>query len=191
MAFLILGLVVFLASHSVRIFADDARTRFIAQRGENAYKGLYTVASLIGLVLIIYGYATARAAGPAVLYDPPIWMRHITVTLMWFSFVALSAMKGKGWINSRLKHPMLVGIKIWAFAHLLANGDVASVVLFGAFLAWAVVDRISAKRRAGEADAHPKYPFGRPDIIAIVAGSVLYVIFLFWAHQWLIGVSPL
>lgn len=188
MTILLLGLIVFIGIHSVRIVADGRRADFIAERGEQTYKGIYSVASLIGLALIVYGYGAARAAGPAVLYDPPFWMRHVAYLLMAFSFVSLAAMEGRGRIKAALKHPMLVGIKLWAFAHLLVNGDVASVVLFGAFLAWAVADRISVKRRAEEPSAESAAISVRSDVIAVVAGLALYLVFLFWAHGWLIGV---
>lgn len=191
MIVLLIGLAIFLGIHSTRIFAEDRRTAFIADRGEGAYKGIYSVASLIGFALIVWGYGLARAEGPPLLYDPPGWTRHIAYLLMLVSMVAFAASGGSGkagYIKTALKHPMLVGIKVWALAHLLTNGDLASVILFLAFLAWAVVDRISVKKR--EAASPPEAPAMsvRHDIIAVVGGLVVYAVFLFWAHGALIGV---
>jgi uncharacterized membrane protein len=191
MALLILGLVVFLGSHSVRMLAPDLRSGMEARLGEGAWKGLYSLVSLIGLVLLIWGYGQARP-GAAILYVPPAWMPHLTALLMLFAFLSLSvSVLPAGRLKPALRHPMLVAVKIWAFAHLLANGDAASFVLFGAFLAWAVADRISVARRgrAGTLTIAKAGPVSN-DIIAVAAGLVFYGLFVWKLHLWLIGVAP-
>ena len=144
---LILGLVLFLGIHSVRIFAPRFRTRFIADRGAGPWRGIYSAASIAGFVLIVWGYDVAHQTAP-VYYVTNFAMVHVTATLMLIAFIVLASFHmPAGWIRSRLKHPMLVAVMIWAFAHLLVNGDLASIVLFGSFLVWAIADRISEKRR--------------------------------------------
>lgn len=189
MTLLIVGLVLFLGIHSVSVFAPAWRDQQLAQRGEKGWKGLYSVVSLIGFVLLIYGYGAARQA-PVVLYAPPSGMRHLALVLMLPVFPLLFAAYLPGRIKSAAKHPMLVATKLWAVAHLLANGNLADVLLFGGFLAWAVADRISLKRRTVR--AVPGAPAGPAnDLIAVIGGLVLYAVFLLWAHRWLIGVSPI
>lgn len=188
MVVLIVGLVLFLGVHSVRIFAEPFRQRLIADAGIGRWKGLYSLVALVGLVLIVWGYAMARQTAP-ILYEPPIWMRHLNLALMFFAFVALAVSQlPAGRLKARLKHPMLLAVKIWAFGHLLANGDLAALILFGTFLAWAVADRIAAKRRGevGPAPGPAKW-----DAAAVLIGAVFYVAFLFWLHEWLIGVPVL
>lgn len=185
MLVLILGLLIFLGIHSVRIFAPDIRARRIAGGGIGQWKGIYTVVSIIGIVLIVYGYGMARATGP-VLYEPPVFTRHINLLLMAFAFVFLAASQlPAGRIKAALKHPMLVAVKIWAVGHLLANGDLASILLFGTFLAWAVLDRISVKRRG---DHGPKPGPVKWDVAAIVIGLGVYFLFVWRLHAWLFGV---
>lgn len=185
MLLLILGLVLFLGIHSVRIFAPDVRARRIAAGGIGQWKGIYTVVSIIGLVLIVYGYGMVRGTGP-VLYEPPVFTRHINLLLMAFAFVFLAASQlPAGRIKAALKHPMLVAVKIWAVGHLLANGDLASILLFGSFLAWAVLDRISVKRRG---DMGPKPGPAKWDIAAIVIGLGVHLLFVWRLHAWLFGV---
>lgn len=190
MTLLLLGLILFLGVHSVRIFADGFRTRMIAKIGLNPWKGVYTVLSLVGLVLIVNGYAASRAEG-VFLWNPPRWTFHVTALLTLFSFILAAASYVPGTrIRARLGHPMVMGVKVWAFAHLLSNGRVGDVVLFGAFLAWAVADYISARRRDRAAGTvYPVLGISR-DIIAVVGGLVAYVVFAFWLHFWLIGVKP-
>lgn len=192
MFILIVGLVLFLGIHSVRIVAPGFRDRMIAERGENAWKGFYTLISFVGFGLIIWGFSIARVSAP-VVYSPPLWMTHVTLLLMLVSFILLAvyAMPA-GKIKTAVKHPMLLAVKLWAFGHLMANGDLASVLLFGGFLVWAVVDRISVKRRA-PAGMEPPAETGsvRNDIIAIVAGLVVYVLFVWKLHEWLFGVAPM
>jgi uncharacterized membrane protein len=191
MAWLVLGLVLFLGPHSVRIAADDWRSATIARLGERPWKGLYSLLSLAGFALVVWGYGQARQQ-PVVLWTPPRGMQHLAALLMVPSFVLLvAAYVPRNAIRARLHHPMVLGVKTWAVAHLLANGTLADVVLFGAFLVWAVLDFRSARRR--DRDVGATYPAGtaRGTTITIVVALVLYVVFLFWAHAWLIGVSPL
>ena len=192
MVVLVIGLVLFLGVHSTRIVAPDFRARFIAQRGEGAWKGLYSIVSLIGFVLIVWGYGLSRL-DPVVLYVPPEWLRHVSLLIMLPVFILLAAAYLPGHIKARAKHPMLVAVKLWALAHLIANGTLADLLLFGAVLAWAVVDRISVKRRPVEAPGHGASapPSARNDAIAVVVGLALYVAFVLFLHRWLIGVSPI
>jgi uncharacterized membrane protein len=188
MTYLIAGLIIFLGVHALPM-RPVLRARMRERLGELGYKAAFSLASLLGFVLIVYGYGLARAAGPAVLYSPPVWMSHITMLLMVPVFVLLvAAYAPTGNIKARTKHPMILAVKIWALAHLLANGDVASVVLFGGFLAWGVVDRISLKRRGdiGGAGALRKSIAG--DAISVVVGLGLYAAFVVYLHMWLIGV---
>jgi len=192
MIVLVAGLVLFLGIHSVSIVAPGWRSAQVARRGERAWKGLYSIVSGVGLALLIVGYGLARRE-PVVLYTPPVALRHVALLLMVPAFPLLFAAYLPGRIRSAAKHPFLLAIKLWATAHLLANGTMADVLLFGAFLAWAVADRISVKRRsAAEAHDAPAAP-ARPmnDLIAVVGGLAAYVVIVFWAHRWLIGVSPL
>ena len=188
MGILIIGLIIFLGLHSVRIFADDWRMRVQAQRGEGAWKGLYSVVSLIGFALIIWGYGLARQQ-PVVLWVPPVAMRHIAALLMLFAIIMLVAAYVPGnAIKVKLHHPMTLSVKTWALAHLLANGNLADVLLFGSFLAWAVFCFIAARKR--DRVAGTIYPAGRalPTVMTVVIGLVIYVVFAMYLHKWLIGV---
>ena len=188
MTLLIAGLLLFLGIHSVSIVAPAWRDAQLAQRGEATWKGLYSVVSAIGLGLIIYGYGLARQA-PVVLYTPPTFMRHVALLLLLPMFVLLFCAYLPGRIKTAAKHPMLLATKLWAAAHLLANGNLADVLLFGGFLAWAVADRVSLKRRPVR--AVPGAAVGAfNDVIAVVGGLVVYGVFVRWVHAWLIGVSP-
>jgi uncharacterized membrane protein len=178
--------------HSVRIVAPGYRARFIAERGDRAWKGLYSVASIVGFVLIVWGFGIARQTAP-VLYVTNYGMVHVTATLMLIAFIILASFHmPAGRIRATLRHPMLVAITIWAVAHLLVNGDLASIILFGSLLVWAVADRISEKRRfeAG-ITKNPVFVSYRFDIISIVVGVILYALFVWKLHYWLIGVQPL
>ena len=189
MPLLILGLVLFLGIHSVSIFANGWRDAQVAQRGEKAWKGIYSIVSLVGFVLLIYGYGLARQT-PIVLYTPPTMLRHVALLLMVPVFPLLFAASLPGRIKTAAKHPMLLAVKIWATAHLLANGNLGDVLLFGGFLAWAVTDRISFKRRV-QRPLKTASPGPYNDLIVLVAGLPVYALFLLWAHAWLIGVSPI
>jgi uncharacterized membrane protein len=190
MTLLVVGLVLFLGSHSVRIVADGWRSARIAAMGEKAWKGVYSLVAIAGLVLIVVGYGQARL-DPVVLYTPPVWTRHVAALLTVVAFVLIVAAYVKGTrIKAAVGHPMVAGVKVWAFAHLLANGTLADVVLFGAFLAWAVVDYIAARRRDRAAGTtYPPGPMSR-DAIAVVVGLVAWAAFAFWLHGPLIGVRP-
>ncbi|WP_181704124.1 NnrU family protein [Chthonobacter albigriseus] len=189
MTLLMLGLILFLGIHSIRIVSPATRESLLARMGEGPWKGIYSLISALGLLLIVWGYAAAREA-PVVIWDPPVFTRHIALLVMLPVFPLLLAAYLPGRIKAAAKHPMLLAVKLWALAHLLANGTLADVVLFGAFLAWAVADRISVKR-------HPRQPaVGAPasggnDAIALIGGLALYAAMLFGLHTWLIGVSPL
>ncbi|MCF3935728.1 NnrU family protein [Acuticoccus sp. M5D2P5] len=192
MLLMVLGLVLFLGVHSLQI-AWPLRARLLARFGAGPYRALYSLVAVIGLVLTAVGYAVWRFEGAPLIYRPPIWGQHLALLLMWFAFVALAAAYAPGHIRKRLKHPMLVAVKIWAVAHLLANGDAATVTLCLAFLAWAVVDRIAVKRRerAGRASVATFKPRWRADAIAVSIGTIVYVLFVWKLHLWLIGVSPI
>ncbi|MFL1454894.1 NnrU family protein [Marinobacter sp. GN3S48] len=188
MTTLIVGLVLFLGLHSLSIVNEPLRNRLQASLGEAAFKGLFSLASLIGLVLIIWGYGAARL-DPTVIYTPPGWLRHLAMLLLIPVFPLLLATYFPGKIKAKLGHPMLVAVKLWALAHLLTNGMLHDVLLFGSFLAWAVVDRISLKRRAQRPMA--TLPASKAnDAVAVVGGLAVYVLTVFWAHQWLFGVAP-
>ena len=189
MSVLIIGLVVFLGIHSIRILAPNARDRFVVRLGEGRWKGVYSLVSAAGLVLIVIGYGIARESYVG-LWDPPVWTRHLALTLMIPVFPLLLAAYLPGRIKAAAKHPMLLSVKIWALAHLLANGGLHDVVLFGSLLAWAVVDRISVKRRASPILPTPS-GFGTNDLIAVVGGLVLYLVFLLHLQLGLLGVAPL
>lgn len=187
MTLLVLGLILFLGIHSISIIARPARDGLVARLGEWPYKGLYSIVAIAGFVLILQGYAEARLT-PTVLYTPPDALRHLSMGLMLVVFPALLAAYLPGRIKTTLKHPMLVAVKAWALAHLLVNGTLADVLLFGSFLAWAVVDRISMKRRpaGGSALALPATKFN--DLLVVIGGLGLYVAFAFWLHPAWIGV---
>jgi uncharacterized membrane protein len=188
MTILLIGLVVFLGIHSISIATPGLRTRAVAAMGPKGWRGLYSLVSVAGFVLILYGFHLARQA-PIVLYLPPAWMRHVTFVLMLPVFPLILAAYLPGRIKTSMKHPMLAAVKFWALAHLLSNGMLADVLLFGSFLVWAVCDRISLKRRPPQ--VLRTAPPGRfNDLIAVIAGLALYVVFIIWAHLLLFGVSP-
>jgi uncharacterized membrane protein len=189
MAIFIVGLLIFLGIHSVSIVAPEWRAGQVARLGERPWKGIYAAVSALGFGLLIYGYGVARHT-PVVLYAPPVALRHLALLLMLPVFPLLFAAYLPGRIQAAAKHPMLLAVKLWAVAHLLANGTLVDVLLFGAFLVWAVADRISVRRRPRA--AVPGAPPRRyNDVVALVAGLALYALFVLGAHRWLIGVSPL
>jgi uncharacterized membrane protein len=191
MAILVLGIIIFLGMHLVRVVAPGFRAGIIDSRGKGTWMGLYTIVSLVGLCLIIYGFGQARGE-TGMLYDPPIFLRHIALLLMLVAFIVLAAgFLPAGRIAVALKHPQVLSIKIWALAHLLANGETSSVLLFGSFLAWAVILRISLKRRerAGE-KVLPVFKSARNDVLALLIGLVAFVLFVWKLHELLIGVQP-
>jgi uncharacterized membrane protein len=190
MAALLLGLVLFLGMHSARIVADDARTRFIARRGEGPWKGLYSLVSALGLVLIVWGYAQARAA-PSVLWTSPAWTRPLAALLMLLSFVLVAAAYvPRNGIKARLHHPMVLAAKIWALAHLLANNTAADLLLFSGILLWAVFSFRAARGRDQRAQTVYAPGSASGTGIAVVVGALAWAVFAFWAHAVLIGVKP-
>ena len=190
MTLLILGLVLFLGVHSLRVFGEDGRNGLRARLGEGGYKGLYTVLSLAGFALILWGYGMAREA-PVLLWLPPRWTRHLAALLTIPAFVLLAATYVPGnSIKARLHHPMMLGIKTWALAHLLANGTLAQVLLFGSFLVWAALSFRAARQR--DRVGGVAYAPGRlgPTLVTVAVGLVAWAVFAFWAHAALIGVRP-
>lgn len=190
MSALILGLLMFLGMHSARIFADGWRSQVIAERGPGAWKALYTVVSLVGFGLIVWGYGQARLA-PEVLWASPAWTRHLAGLLLLLAMVLLVAayVPGNG-IKARVHHPMVLGVKVWAFAHLLANNTLADLLLFGGFALWAVLDFRSARQR--DRAAGTVYAAGRAGATAVtvVLGGAVWAAFAFWLHAALFGVRP-
>jgi uncharacterized membrane protein len=190
MTLLVLGLVLFLGAHSIRIFADDWRSGVRTRMGENAWKGVYSLVSLAGFALIVWGYGQARL-DPVILWTPMTWTKHLASLLTLGAFVLLAGayVPGNG-IKARVHHPMVLAVKVWALAHLLANHTLADVVLFGSFLVWAVLDFRSARQR--DRAAGTLYPAGSTGrtIAAVVVGVGLWAAFAFWAHAAWIGVAP-
>jgi uncharacterized membrane protein len=180
-ALLVVGLVLFLGSH-VFVGLRDHRARVVRQVGEGAYKAVFSLVSLLGLGLIIYGFARYRAEGLIPVWSPPAFLRHVTELLIWPAFIFVVAAYVPGSIKRTLRHPMLAGVKLWAFAHLLVNGDLGGIVLFGSILAWAVYDRISLKRRPDAGG--PPIPVGgvKNDILAVVVGTLVYLAVGFVFH---------
>jgi uncharacterized membrane protein len=182
----ILGLILFLGAH-VFVTMRKQRDVLISGIGFGPYRGLFALVAIVGLVLIGFGFARYRASGLIPLWHPPAWTRHIVVALMWPASIAFVAAYIPGDIKRVLKHPMLVGVKIWAVAHLCANGDLGGIVLFGSVLAWAVYDRITLKRRSDP--GAPPIPVGgrRNDIIAVVVGTIFYLALGFVFHPIVVG----
>lgn len=191
MTWLVLGLVIFLGVHSVRIVAEGWRTSMRERLGEPAWKGLYTLLSIAGFGLIVWGFGQTRLQ-PEVLWVPPVAMRHVAALLVLIAFIFLAAAYVPGnAIKARLHHPMILSVKVWALAHLLANGKLADVVLFGAFLVWAILDFRSARQR--DRAAGTLYPSGNAigTALTVLIGIVGWAAFAFWGHQALIGVAPM
>jgi uncharacterized membrane protein len=190
MTLLLLGLVIFLGIHSVRVFSEGTRSAFIAQRGAGAWKGLYTVVSLVGFALLAWGYGQARLQ-PTVLWNPPVAMRHVAALLTLVSFVLLAAAYVPGnQIKARLHHPMTVAVKVWAFAHLLANQTLADALLFGGFLAWSIAVFAAARRRDRAQGVTYAAGTASRTVVAVVVGLVAWIVFALWLHGPLIGVRP-
>jgi uncharacterized membrane protein len=190
MGLLLLGLLIFLSVHSVRIVADEWRSATIVRIGEARWKGVYSLLSLLGFVLIVWGYGLARQQ-PVPLWDPPLATRHLASLLTLIAFVLLAAayVPNNG-VKARVHHPMVLGVQVWALAHLLANGTLADALLFGAFLVWAVLDLRAARGR--DRVAGTRYAVGKTPatLAAVVGGIVAWAVFAFWAHGWLFGVQP-
>lgn len=190
MTILLIGLAIFLGVHSTRIVADGWRSAQIARIGPGPWKLGYAVLSLIGFFLLLWGYGIARQT-PVVLWTPPVAMRHVAGLLTLIAFVLLAATYvPRNGIRARLHHPMVLSVKLWAFAHLLANGTLADVLLFGSFLVWAVLSFRAARQRDRATGA--RYPAGSlaGTLATVAVGCVAWVAFAFWLHAWLIGVRP-
>lgn len=187
MALLIVGLVVFLGVHSTRMIAPGWRDGLVARHGEGLYKGLYSALSLVGFVLIIVGFGQAAATG-GMAYEPPAGMRHLVFALMLPALVlAIASVLPPGYIRRAVRHPLLIGTALWAVAHLLVNGETAAVILFGAFLAWALADLVVRWRSVRPAGvASPLY-----DLVAVVAGVAVYGALVWRLHEWAFGVAPM
>lgn len=190
MFLLIIGLILFLGLHLIRVVAPGLRAAMVARFGLNGWKGLYSVVALVAIALVAYGYSVAPVIN---VWFPPMGMNHLTVTLMLFATICIVAgFLPAGQIVAKTKHPMVLSIKIWAFAHLLSNGDLRSIVLFAAFLAWGVILRIALKRRerAGDVTVRP-FAGVKYDLYAVVLGVVVWAAITFKLHELLIGVAPL
>ena len=187
---LLIGLLLFLGVHSTRIVAEGFRSRQIARLGDKGWKGLYSLASIAGFALIVWAYGQARQQ-PVVLWATPFWLRHVAALFTWVAFVLVTAayVPGNG-IKARLHHPMVLGVKVWALAHLLANNTLADVLLFGSFLLWAALSFRAA--RARDRAAGTRYPAGTlsATLRTVAIGTLLWAVFAFWAHGVLIGVKP-
>lgn len=192
MGLLIVSLILFLGIHLIRVFVPGFRQSMIATLGESGWKGIYSLASIATLVFLIYAFGQARLQ-TGILYTPPIWMAHIALTLMLLAMICLAAsLLPAGHIAVRAKHPMVLSVKIWALAHLLANGETSSVLLFAAFLAWGVILRISLKRRERAGEIKPRqFVSAKYDLYAIIIGAIAWALIIWRLHVWLIGVSPL
>ena len=188
MVVLVAGLIVFLGLHSLRIVFPGLRERMIARLGEGPFKGLYSLAALVGFALIMWGFGLARAES-GVAYVPAFGLRHVTEALMLPALVlAVASALPYGYIRRFVRHPLLIGTIIWAAAHLLVNGETASVVLFGAFLVWAVVDLVAEARRSRASAPKPSPAY---DVAAVLVGAALYAALVWRVHEWAFGVSPL
>jgi uncharacterized membrane protein len=187
LAVMIIGLAVFFGAHTFTTLRTP-RAALVARLGEGTYKGAYSLVSLVGIILIGYGFARYRAAGMIEIWQPPRWMRHVNNVLLWPAFVCIAAAYIPGDIKRVLKHPLLVGVKLWALGHLLANGDLGSIILFGSFLLWAGYDRASFKWRTDP--GAPDLGLGGRDCdaIAVIVGTVLFLAAGFWFHPYVIGV---
>jgi len=196
MDMLIAGLVIFLGIHALRVWGEGVRSALVLRLGPMGFKGAYSIASLAGFYLLIVGYGQARLE-PVPLWTPPHGMAHATAALMWISMVMLAAAQiPRNAIKARLRHPMVLGVKVWALAHILANGTLHDVLLFGGFLVWAVLSFRAARQRdraaleAGEIAESPPVS-GVATIGAVLAGTAAWVAFILVVHVWLIGVAPL
>jgi uncharacterized membrane protein len=186
LAVLVIGLVVFIGAH-VFVTLREARAGVVERIGARPYRALFALVSIAGIVLIAWGFAAYRQGGDIQVWVPPSWARHVTVALVWPAIILVTAAYIPGDIKRTLKHPMLAGVKLWAVAHLISNGDLGGIILFGAILAWAVYDRITLKHRTDKGG--PAIPTGgrRNDLIAIVVGTIVYLALGLLFHPLVIG----
>lgn len=190
MALFLTGLIIFLASHSCRIFAESWRNHMIDRIGEVKWKGLYTIISLVGFIIMVIGYGQARQ-DTVVLWQPNAFLIYIALALNLVAFIFLAGSSpSNNAIRLKLKHPMILGVKVWALAHLLSNGTLVNLILFGAFLIWAVLDFRSARKRPVLMPQQAEIS-RKATVITIVSGVILWAVFVFGLHQYLIGVSPI
>lgn len=190
MTWLIAGLLLFLGVHSTRVFANDWRNRTLARMGEKPFKGVYALLSLAGFLLLLWGYSQARQQG-VMLWNPPIFTRHLAALLTLVAFVLLAAAYVPGnQIKAKLHHPMVLATKVWALAHLLANGSLASTVLFGGFLIWSVLLFAASRRRDRRENVVYAHGNARATAVTVAVGVVAWAVFAFWLHRVVIGVSP-
>jgi len=191
MSILILGLILFLGVHSARIFAEDWRTQTIARVGEKRWKGIYTLISLAGFALIIWGFGFARQQ-PVVWWTPPTGLRHLNALFTLVAFILIAAAYvPRNQIKAKLHHPMILGVKLWAFGHLLATRTLADTILFGAFLVWAILAfRAARQRDRAQGITYPAGTLGGT-LTTVAAGVVIWAVFAFWLHALLIGIAPL
>ncbi len=189
---LIIGLALFLGGHAFTMHRP-ARARLVAKIGEGPYKGLYSLVSLAGLVLIIWGYGLYRSAGMIPLWYPPAFLRHVTFLLVLIAFILIAATYPPSHIKRWVRHPMITAIILWSLGHLLVRGDLGSILMFGGFLVWGILARISMHRRASKdvqsPAAVPDEPRWQTDLAVVAVGLVAYFAFAIWGHPWLIGVS--
>jgi len=190
MIVLIAGLLLFLGTHSIRLFAESWRNTQRARLGEMRWKGLYSLLSLVGFALIVWGFGLTRSA-PLILWIAPHWTRHLAAALMLPAFILLVAAYVPGnRIKAKIGHPMLAAVKTWALVHLIANGTLADTLLFGSFLVWAVAAFIVSRRRDRAAGTvYPALGIGR-DLLTLIIGTIAWILFARFGHQWLIGVNP-
>jgi uncharacterized membrane protein len=189
---LVAGLVLFLGAHSVRVVAEGWRAAMIASVGDKPWKGVYSLVSIAGFVLVVVGYGLARQSPVVMWSQPPVWTRHLAALLTLVAFVLVVAAYVPGnQLKAKLHHPMILGVKVWALAHLVANNTLADLLLFGSFLVWAVLDfRAARQRDRAQGTVYPAGSVPRT-AIAVVVGAVAWAVFAFWLHRVLIGVSPL
>lgn len=191
MLVLCLGLIMFIGVHALKIFASKQREAFIASYGDNKWKAAYSLISLLGFALIIYGFGLSRV-DPIFIWNPPLWTRHIAILFTLFAFILLAASGISGnHFSQKLGHPMYAGIKIWAFAHLIANGTLADILLFGSFLLWAVLGFVSSRKKdRKEGVTYPAATISKTGL-TVVAGLLAWLVFAGFLHKLLIGVSPM
>lgn len=188
---LVIGLFLFLGIHSVRIFADPFRTAFVEAQGVGKWKGLYSIISILGFVLIVVGYGQAKVEN-VVIWTPPLWTWHVTISLTLIAFVFMtSAYVPNNAIKAYLKDPMILGVKTWAFAHLISQGSLAGMLMFGCFLIWAIFDFKSCRARRAGIEAIEQNSSKLMTLMTLLVALALWVIMLFYGHALIIGIHPL